>query len=460
LEPGTVMTYTAHSDSEGVEVNVGLDGANREWDFTNLIFDEFETDTIINPEDLEEADEFPDANLILRTPEGLSGVGFGDFYMFDIVTDSGWYTIGQLMVPGENDGPLDFPLDFTENPIQKMALPSEINEEWEVIINYSLGMEAPDTLQGGMFDSIYVTIDIGGISEFDAWGTVNYSGGEVEAIRQHTILGGTLTIVGVFRVMGQRVVLPVYDYELEATQEYRWIAPNIGYLATITSLPLEGDPEFNLAGRVRLRYYLPALVVRDNTLDFGEVAVGGAAVAELLVGNEGQGIGSITRIEIKEELQEELEPLVDLPFNIDPDSTYGIRFLWSPAGESNLDGISIDLYHNDPEAENPISISLSGSTPSSVNQDVLMPEHFTLDQNYPNPFNSSTVIPFVLPASQHVRLDIVDMNSLTVKNLIDSQLSAGKYSYTFTANDLPTGIYIYRLTVGNVIYSRKLVYIR
>lgn len=458
MEIGTVMTYTSHTDTTGIEVNVGLAGANREWDFTNLIFDEFETDTIMDPENLDEAGEFPDANLIIRSPEGISGLSLGEAYLFDIVSDSGWYTIGQLMVPGEG-GVLNFPLDFTDNPIQKMALPSEMNEEWEVAINFSLGMEAPDTLQGGMFDSVYVTIAIGGFSEFDAWGTVNYSGGEVEAIRQHTTLGGELSVVGVFNLMGRRE-LPLYNYILEATHEYRWIAPDIGYIAIITSLPGEGNADFNLASRVRLRYLAPALVVEENSLDFGEVNVGGAGIAEIQLGNAGEGLASITRIEIKEELREELEALVDLPFNIEPDSTYGMRFLWSPMGESNLDGINIELYHNDPVVVNPISISLTGSTLNIVNNNGLTPAKFALGQNYPNPFNSSTVIPFTITASQDVKLDVVDLKSRSVWNIVDEQLAPGYYEYSFTPIGLPTGIYIYKLTAGSSTESRKLVFLR
>ncbi|MBT3233576.1 MAG: T9SS type A sorting domain-containing protein [Calditrichaeota bacterium] len=459
MEVGTVMTYTSHSDDEGFEVNVGLEGANREWDFTNLIFDEFETDTIMDPETLEEAGEFPDANLIVRSLEGVSGLSLGEGYLFDIVSDSGWYTIGQLMVPGEG-GVLDFPLDFAENPIQKMVLPSELDEEWEVGINYSLGMLAPDTLQGGIFDSLLIRIDIDGFSEFDAWGTVNYSGGVVEALRQHTILSGNMTVFGVLSIMGQRREVEVYADELETTQEYRWIAPDLGYIATITSMPLEDDPEFNLASRVRLRYLLPGLVVEEFRLDFGEVNVGEAGVAEIQLGNEGEGFASITRIEIKEELQEELEALVDLPFNIEPDSSYAMRFLWSPMGESNLGGISIELYHNDPDAENPISISLIGATPTNVSVDDLTPAEFALGQNYPNPFNSSTVIPFTIAAPQDVKLNVVDLKSRSVWNIVNEQLAPGHYEYSFTPVDLPAGIYIYRLTAGKSTESRKLVFLR
>ena len=54
-----------------------------------------------------------------------------------------------------------------------------------------------------------------------------------------------------------------------------------------------------------------------------------------------------------------------------------------------------------------------------------LPTDFALGQNYPNPFNPSTVIPYQLPASDHVRLDVFNVLGQRLATLVDAERSAG-----------------------------------
>jgi mannose/cellobiose epimerase-like protein (N-acyl-D-glucosamine 2-epimerase family) len=85
---------------------------------------------------------------------------------------------------------------------------------------------------------------------------------------------------------------------------------------------------------------------------------------------------------------------------------------------------------------------------------------FTLYQNYPNPFNPSTTIRFRIPQQSQVSLKVYDILGNEVADLIHEELSAGSYEKRFFANDLASGVYVYRLTAGNLQQSKKLVVVK
>ncbi len=74
-----------------------------------------------------------------------------------------------------------------------------------------------------------------------------------------------------------------------------------------------------------------------------------------------------------------------------------------------------------------------------------IPNEFALIGNYPNPFNSSTVIEFKTENRGNVKLGVYNIAGKKVVDLIDGGLPAGYHSITFNADELPSGIYFYRL---------------
>lgn len=71
-----------------------------------------------------------------------------------------------------------------------------------------------------------------------------------------------------------------------------------------------------------------------------------------------------------------------------------------------------------------------------------------LSQNYPNPFNGNTRINYVLPEQQHVQLSIYDLMGRHVKTVVNDSQQAGRYSIIFSAHDLPSGLYVYKIQTG------------
>ncbi len=86
-----------------------------------------------------------------------------------------------------------------------------------------------------------------------------------------------------------------------------------------------------------------------------------------------------------------------------------------------------------------------------------LPTRFVLQNNYPNPFNPSTVISFSVPFASHVRLDIYNILGQRVAELINRNLSAGNYSYSFNASNLSSGVYLYRIEANGFTSTKKMV---
>ena len=82
---------------------------------------------------------------------------------------------------------------------------------------------------------------------------------------------------------------------------------------------------------------------------------------------------------------------------------------------------------------------------------------FALNQNYPNPFNPSTMISYQMPITGNVTLKVYDILGKEVATLVNETKEAGSYEVMFDASKFSSGIYFYRLQVGNFTAVKKLV---
>jgi len=88
----------------------------------------------------------------------------------------------------------------------------------------------------------------------------------------------------------------------------------------------------------------------------------------------------------------------------------------------------------------------------------LVPTVYSLEQNYPNPFNPSTVIEFSLPEDvSNVKLSIYNALGEKVAELVNTGLTAGKYSYQWNAKNVATGMYIYELRTEKFVQVNKMI---
>lgn len=100
-------------------------------------------------------------------------------------------------------------------------------------------------------------------------------------------------------------------------------------------------------------------------------------------------------------------------------------------------------------------------TPTSVEEPESLPFANSLDQNYPNPFNPTTNINFTLQNTANVSLEVYNVLGKKVATLVNNQtMTAGKHNFSFNATNLPSGMYLYRITAGDFTSTRKMMLIK
>ena len=85
------------------------------------------------------------------------------------------------------------------------------------------------------------------------------------------------------------------------------------------------------------------------------------------------------------------------------------------------------------------------------------PREYSLGQNYPNPFNPTTIIRYQLPVASDVRLVIYDILGREVATLVNEKIAPGSYEVKWDGVNVPTGMYICRMTAGGFVESRKML---
>ena len=85
------------------------------------------------------------------------------------------------------------------------------------------------------------------------------------------------------------------------------------------------------------------------------------------------------------------------------------------------------------------------------------PVDFVLDQNYPNPFNPTTTIQFSISQTSHATLTVYNHVGQIVETLVNQELNPGVHNFTFNAQDVPSGVYFYKLQTGNQAQVKKMI---
>ncbi|RKX20208.1 MAG: hypothetical protein DRP35_06445, partial [Candidatus Zixiibacteriota bacterium] len=90
-----------------------------------------------------------------------------------------------------------------------------------------------------------------------------------------------------------------------------------------------------------------------------------------------------------------------------------------------------------------------------------LPDGYSLSQNYPNPFNPSTSIDYSIAKSEHVSIDIININGQIVRSLVDKVMPGGNHTIEWDGNSddgqkVASGVYLYRLVAGDNKLVKKM----
>ena len=114
---------------------------------------------------------------------------------------------------------------------------------------------------------------------------------------------------------------------------------------------------------------------------------------------------------------------------------------------------------------NDMVIRVTFQTATAIGEAAAEPAEFELEAAYPNPFNARTAIRYSLHAGADVELALFDVTGRRVATLADGLQAAGMHAVfwdgrTDSGVEAASGVYFYRLQVGDRQRSRKLLLLR
>jgi len=100
------------------------------------------------------------------------------------------------------------------------------------------------------------------------------------------------------------------------------------------------------------------------------------------------------------------------------------------------------------------------STGSAIQLTGKMPEGFHLFQNYPNPFNPATMISYDLHENGFITLSVFNLRGQLIETLISEFKTAGKHTVKWTAGQLNSGVYLYKIDTAGMTKVKKCILLK
>ena len=264
----------------------------------------------------------------------------------------------------------------------------------------------------------------------------------------------SISTTGPFTVTptGPQVLPPQGSLDLSVTYLAQTLGTQTGQLTIIHDGP-GGLLQCPLSGTAVTSYLQ---FVSGPNVNFGDVPIFTTDSAGTVIRAQGNVPVSILDIITVAPFSIEIE----LPILLNPTQSVVLRPRFSPTELGAADGYLI-IVHTAPTSPDTMYLHGTGipnlSTPKPSPD---LPTVYRLGQNYPNPFNPSTTISFDLPRSSQVTLQVFDIQGRLIKELVNSELPAGRQAIAFDGASLPSGMYVYRLATPEFTDLHKMLLLK
>ena len=154
--------------------------------------------------------------------------------------------------------------------------------------------------------------------------------------------------------------------------------------------------------------------------------------------------------------------LLITPVSIHAQTAYSISYTYDAQGR-----LKSAIYNNDTairyaydESGNMTSRVVEDTGPTGVDGSSDLPDKFELYASYPNPFNPTTTIAYDVKDAANVKLVVYDLLGRRISTLIDGFQVSGRYSARFDASRLSSGMYFYKIEMGEFSSVKSMLLIR
>ncbi|MHB1688380.1 MAG: arylsulfotransferase family protein [Ignavibacteriaceae bacterium] len=212
----------------------------------------------------------------------------------------------------------------------------------------------------------------------------------------------------------------------------------------------------------RYKWETNLFTTNTDSLDFGNVSGGTTVFKTFTVYNPHDTAVTINQLYCPDS---SFSSNSTLPVTIQPNDSAKITVAFKPLRQGSYSTSfnirDISFYQGTQQMiARQVIVSGSSNNTTSVNGNGNVPGQFLLEQNYPNPFNPSTIISYQIPKDGLVTLKVFDALGREVKTLVDEFKSQGKYSVSFDASHIASGVYFYQLRAGDFVSIKKMILLK
>lgn len=298
--------------------------------------------------------------------------------------------------------------------------------------NNNTVQDIKNELQDGPLCVWLAVPDDGSFHMYDG-GIYNYSGGEIPEGSGHFVL-----VVG-------------YDdadqcFKVKNSWGSDWGSQGYLYIAYDD---VTDDVKFGSYACKASGFYLESAKQEKNTIIISNTGNANLQIYGMNSNQDWLTFSPSTLPEIAPEKQAGLTISVDDWQNISAENNTGMLTIQSNDPDEPIVTIQVTVHNND----------------VSVEKMTTQPEDFWIEQNYPNPFNQRTIISYVLPCPGSVKCEIFDITGRIICEIAPGYVEGGWHTIAWDGvdkhgNQVPSGVYVYRLKVNNETKQRKMLLTR